>query len=100
GQHSPLTGSVDHSVRRIERALRDAAQAGKRAVIAIDEAHLIRDVQTLEALRLLMNFQHQGQPLATILFVGQTGLVLSVRRLPPLDERIAVTCLLTRLSAT
>jgi general secretion pathway protein A len=98
GQNSPLTASLDQSVRRIERALTDNAKAGKHAIIVVDEAHLLRDVQTLEAIRLLMNFHQGGQPLATFLLVGQTGLVLSIRRLPALDERIAVTCLLARLT--
>jgi type II secretory pathway predicted ATPase ExeA len=98
GQLSPLTATIDQSVRRIERTLKDNASAGRHAVIVIDEAHLLHGVQTLEALRLLMNFQQDGQPLATFLLVGQTGLVLAVRRLPPLDERIAVTCVLNRLS--
>lgn len=98
GQHSPLTLSIDQSIRRIEIALREAAQAGKHAIVAIDEAHLLRDTHTLEALRLLMNFQHEGQSLATFLFAGQTALVLAVRRLPALEERVSVTCILSRLS--
>jgi type II secretory pathway predicted ATPase ExeA len=99
GQYSPLTATIDQSVRRIERVLHASAQAGKHAIIAIDEAHLLRETKAFEAIRLLMNFHHDGQPLATFLLAGQTGLALSVRRLPALDERIAVTCILTRLSA-
>jgi type II secretory pathway predicted ATPase ExeA len=99
GQNSPLTGTIDQSVRRIERALLEGARAGRSAIIAIDEAHLLRDTQTLDVIRLLMNFQHEGQPLATLLLTGQTSLVLGVRRLPSLDERISVTCILNRLSA-
>lgn len=98
-QISPLTLGIDQSVRRIQKHLEANAQAGKHAIIAIDEAHLIGNIQTLEALRLLMNFERDGQPLATFLFSGQTNLVLAIRRLPPLDERTAVTCLLTRLGA-
>jgi type II secretory pathway predicted ATPase ExeA len=99
GQFSPITSTIDQSVRRIERLLIANAQAGKHAIIAIDEAHLLSDRRTLEAIRLLMNFQHQGQPTATFLLAGQTNLVLSLRRFPPLDERVAVTCVLSRLSA-
>jgi len=99
GQTSPLTMGLDQSVRRIQKHLEANAQAGKHAVIAIDEAHLIGNVATLEAVRLLMNFELEGQPLATLLFSGQTNLVLALRRLPALDERTAVTCILTRLGA-
>jgi general secretion pathway protein A len=99
GERSPLTATIEQSVRRIERLLADSAAAGGHAIIALDEAHLIREAPTLEAIRLLMNFEHQGQPAATFLLAGQTGLVLSVRRLPALEERLAVTCLLQRFDA-
>jgi general secretion pathway protein A len=99
GQPSPLTGTIDQNVRRIEQHLGANAQAGKHAIVVIDEAHLLTNRQSLEAIRLLMNFQHDGQPVATFLLTGQTSLVLAVRRLPALDERVAVTCVLTRLPA-
>jgi general secretion pathway protein A len=98
GQISPLTMGIDQSVRRIQRQLEANAQQGKHALIAMDEAHLLGSAQTLEALRLLLNFEREGQPLATFLFSGQTAVVLAIRRVPALDERTAVTCVLTRLS--
>ena len=98
-QHSLTTATIDQSVRRIERRLRENAEQGRHAVIVLDEAHLLRDTKALETIRLLMNFQQNGQQLATFLLVGQTSLVLAVRRLPALDERVAVTCLLARLNA-
>jgi general secretion pathway protein A len=98
-QHSPLTATIDQSVRRIEQTLLAGAKGGKHAVIVIDEAHLLRETQALEPIRLLMNFQHEGQPLATFLLVGQTGLAVAAERLPQLDERLAVKCVLTRLPA-
>src|SRR5262245_27901917 len=82
GQSAPLATSVDQSVRRIEQALRSGAAEGRHAVIVIDEAHLLRQTQTLESIRLLMNFQHEGHPLATFLLVGQTGLAVATERWP------------------
>lgn len=99
GQYSPLTANIDQSVRRIEKFLQANAEAGMHALIAIDEAHLLAGNQSLEAVRLLMNFERDGQSLATFLLAGQTGVALAVKRLPALDERIAVTCVLNRLSA-
>jgi general secretion pathway protein A len=99
GERSPLTATIDYSVQRIERLLRENAKAGRHAIVVIDEAHLLQGAQAFETIRLLMNFQHAGQPLASFLLVGQTGLVLGLRRLPALDERLAVTCILARLSA-
>jgi general secretion pathway protein A len=98
GQNTPLTATIEQSVRRIEACLRDHAKAGRHPIIVIDEAHLLAGSQTLETIRLLMNFQHEGQALASYLLVGQTGLALAVQRLPQLDERMAVKCLLARLS--
>jgi general secretion pathway protein A len=99
GQHSPLTATIEQSVWRIERQLETSANSGRHPIIAIDEAHLIRDPHALDAIRLLMNFLHAGQPAATFILAGQTSLVLAVRRLPALEERVAVTCVLNRLSA-
>ena len=70
---SPTTATIDQSVRRIERLLRTNAEAGNHAVIVIDEAHLLSSRQSLEAIRLLMNFEHDGQSLATFLLTGQTA---------------------------
>ena len=90
--------TIDHSLRRIETTLLDHARAGRHAVIVVDEAHLLRETRALETIRLLLNFEHLSQPLATFLLVGQTGLMLDVERLPQLDERLAVKCLLQRLT--
>ena len=45
-----------------------------------------------------MNFERGGQPLATFLFAGQTGVALRGETTAGLDERIAVTCVLNRFS--
>jgi type II secretory pathway predicted ATPase ExeA len=71
GQYSPITATIDQSVRRIERLLQSNAQTGNHAIIAIDEAHLLNSGKSLEAIRLLMNFQLDGQPLATFVLAGQ-----------------------------
>lgn len=92
------TPSIDRSLRCIQDTLTDHAKAGRHAIIVIDEAHLLRDSRSLETIRLLLNFEHDAQPLATYLLVGQTGLALDVQRLPQLDERLAVKCLLSRLT--
>ncbi len=86
--------SVAQSLRAIEDTLRENARQGRHAVLVIDEAHLLDDPETLEALRLLMNFQHEGQGCLTLLLAGQVRLLPLVDRAPPLEERLAVRCLL------
>ncbi|HEY2841903.1 MAG TPA: AAA family ATPase [Pirellulales bacterium] len=89
--------SIDASVRRIQNRLVQNAELGYHAVLIIDEAHLIDGGQTFDALRLLLNFENAAGPHATLILVGQTGLLPALGRMPQLDERLAVKCLLKPL---
>ncbi|MBI2823460.1 MAG: AAA family ATPase [Planctomycetia bacterium] len=89
--------TVDTSVRRIQRRLTENATQGKHAVIAIDEAHLVEGNRAFETLRLLLNFDHGAGPDLTLLLVGQTALVPMLGRMPQLEERLGVKCLLRPL---
>jgi type II secretory pathway predicted ATPase ExeA len=93
GQFSE-TPDVQTSVRRIERFLTANAAKGRHAVVAIDEAQLLEGAHTLEALRLLLNFEPNGQPGLTLLIVGQTSILTTVNRMPQWEERLGVKCLL------
>jgi type II secretory pathway predicted ATPase ExeA len=90
--------SLDRTIRAIEGRLAENAAAGKHAVVIIDEAHLLDATRTFEALRLLLNYEHDGRPALTIVFVGQTSLLPTLARIPALEQRLAVKCLLRRLS--
>jgi type II secretory pathway predicted ATPase ExeA len=90
------TLTIEQSLRRIETRLRENAKAGKHAIIVIDEAHLLDDSQCLETIRLLLNLEHNAQPLASFLLTGQTALLVVIDRMPDLEERLAVKCLLRR----
>ena len=85
---------MDDSVRRIQYTLRDNVRAGRHAVVAIDEAQLLTDPATLDALRLLLNFETDAVAGLTLLFVGQPGFLPLADRHPGLEERLAVKCLL------
>jgi len=89
-------GTVDvrTSVRRIERFLAENAEKGLHAVVVLDEAHLIDDRKTFEALRLLLNFEHDGAPDLTLLWVGQPSILPVFDRMPQWEERLALKCLL------
>jgi general secretion pathway protein A len=92
------TPNVQTSVRRIERFLAANAARGRHAIVAVDEAQLIEDPHTLEALRLLLNFEPNGQPALTLLLVGQPSILPTVNRMPQWEERLGVKCLLRPFS--
>lgn len=88
---TPVT--VSESIRSLRDALAENAAAGKHAIVAIDEAHLIDDGDTLEALRLLLNFETDGIPHLTLLLVGQPQLLANLER-SALGQRVDVRCLM------
>jgi general secretion pathway protein A len=88
------TPELHHSVRQIEQFLAANAARGQHAVLVVDEAHLLDDAQTWEAMRLLMNFECSGRPGLTLLIAGQTGILPTLDRIPQLEERLGVKCLL------
>jgi type II secretory pathway predicted ATPase ExeA len=87
------------NVRRIQSFLAKNAAEGRHAVVVVDEAHLIEDSRTFEALRLLLNFQTEGRPALTLLLAGQPPLLSAVSRMPQLEDRLAVKCVLRPLTA-
>ena len=89
----PPRFTVEESVRRLETLLVKNAGQGKHAVVVIDEAHLLEDCGALETLRLLLNFEFEGQPALSLVLVGQMSLFSAIARFSSLDERIAVKSL-------
>lgn len=86
--------TADRSVHAIQRTLNKNAEEGRRAVLVLDEAHLFRDTEALETLRLLLNFA----PAWTPLLIAQPSWLPALERMPELEERIGVQCLLRPLS--
>ncbi len=85
---------VNVSVRRIQQQLLSGAEQGQHAVLVIDEAHLVTEAQTLEAIRLLANFEHEGVAAMTVILSGQPSLIPALDRHRDLEERLAVKSLL------
>jgi general secretion pathway protein A len=97
-QARPTPESAGSSARRIENLLAENNRAGRHAVVAIDEAHLLYDMGTLETMRLLLNFETDARPGLTLVLVGQPPLLASLDRMPGLEERLGVKCLLRPFS--
>ncbi|MDX8390186.1 MAG: AAA family ATPase [Mariprofundaceae bacterium] len=75
------------------------ASSGRDIVVCIDEAQSIPSSDTLEELRLLLNYQLSNRFLITFLLVGQPELLSIVKALPQLHQRIALHLHLGALSA-
>ena len=93
------TASIQESVRRIQNTLNENARHGRHAVVVVDEAQLLVDSGALEWMRLLLNFETSNGTGLTLLLVGQPGLLPALQRLPSLEERLGVKCLMRPFTA-
>ncbi|MGD9721760.1 MAG: ExeA family protein [Pirellulales bacterium] len=91
---SSTTAPIDESVRCMQHFLADNARRGYQAVVAIDEAHLLLESDALDTLRLLTNLEGSGKPALTLILVGQPQLLPALERMPALEARLGVKCLL------
>ena len=89
-----LNASLPESIHLIQRFLKSNTEQGRHAVVVFDEAHLIEDRRVLETVRLLTNFETGGHPGLTILLAAQPGILPVLDRMPQLEERLGVKCLL------
>lgn len=85
------------SIRRVRAALAAAATKGQRPLLIVDEAHLIEDPATFEAIRLLLNFATAGASDLALLLVGGPEIVLNLP--PALTDRLAAHCLVGPFTA-
>ncbi len=94
---APPSSLVD-VVRHLRGRLSTMSVQGARPLLVVDEAQAIRDPDTFEALRLLLNFATDGSPDLALLLVGGTEFLFD---LPPvLSDRLAARCLAGPLGET
>jgi type II secretory pathway predicted ATPase ExeA len=86
--------TIDESIRRLQHFLQENGRRGNQAVVVIDEAHLLLECEALDTLRLLTNLEGAGKPALTLILVGQPQLLPALERLPGLEARLGVKCLL------
>ena len=77
-------------LKTLQRHLTKNAQTGRGTLICIDEAQSIPSIDTLEELRLLLNFQLGSTFLVSLLLVGQPELKHKISELPQLKQRVAL----------
>lgn len=86
-------------IAELHKQLLSWYEHGSRVVVIVDEAHLIRNSATLEELRLLLNCQMNDQFLVNLLLLGQIELRDKIRKVPALEQRLAVRQQLKPLTA-
>ena len=86
-------------LRVIKEALETNANDGKNTVVIVDEAQVLEGRNVLEELRMLLNFQRNGEFLLTLLLVGQPELKEKINQNKQLQQRIAISYTLGPLSA-
>jgi len=99
--YSSLTGTHPQERKIVDLAnLRESLERlreqGGRAIVVIDEAHLLTS-ELLQELRLLMNLQKDGTFLLTLVLSGQRPLWERIEALPELFQRLPVRYYLRRL---
>jgi general secretion pathway protein A len=90
GQHR------DGILDALEAELRQLSSEDRHPVLMIDEAHLL-EVQHLQTLQLLLNYQQDPEIQFSLILVGQPELLPRVKRVGGLEARVAVRTTLTPL---
>lgn len=63
---------------------------GRETVVVIDEAQVIQDLKTFEALRLLLNFQQNDRFLLTLILIGQEDVWQKINEIPQFKQRLII----------
>jgi len=92
--------SKTERLRKLQEYLLEVHEAGKIAVLFVDEAHRL-SAETLEEIRLWTNFESETKKLLQIVLVGQDELdgLLNRRELRQLKQRVEVRLHIGHLSA-
>jgi type II secretory pathway predicted ATPase ExeA len=85
----PGTGKPE-LVHRLESFVRACERQGRHPVLVVDEAQLVRNLETLEELRLILNMQRDDRFLITLVLMGQPELRSLVDRLPQFKQRLTL----------
>ncbi|HZW32101.1 MAG TPA: AAA family ATPase [Isosphaeraceae bacterium] len=88
--------SLGAALRVLQNQLARMVAENRRPLLIIDEAHLIAEAATFDALRLLLNFTTDGSPDLSLLLVGGAEVLLDLP--PALADRLAARCLIGPLS--
>jgi general secretion pathway protein A len=102
GENGAFDEPARMTLRRLSQFLQHNVEAGKHAIVLVDEAQLLSANDQLETLRLLLNLQHDrklAESALTLVLAGHTTLLTQVERHRALDDRLSAKCILNRFTA-
>jgi len=102
GESGPYDEPSRITVRRLTSFLKKNIEAGKHAVVIVDEAQVLTNNDQLETLRLLLNLQrdhNRAESALTLVLAGHTTLLTQVERYRALDDRLSAKCILNRFTS-
>ena len=95
---SPADVSASLAQYRLEGRLEAIAAKEQKALLVIDDAHVIEDPKVWEALRLVLGFGRQDVPVLTMILAGHGDLYERVDACPGFPDRVVVRTALTPLT--
>jgi len=93
-----VKGSKPQLLHMMQDVIYENYRRGKRTIIIIDEAQIIKNTDTFEELRLFLNFQLNDKFLITLVLIGQPELLKKVAAIPQLEQRLGVKYHLSALN--
>jgi len=96
---NPTTNSKADLLKMFNDRMVENMQNDRSTLLVVDEAQLIYQ-ETLEEIRLLLNFQLNDRYILHLVLIGQPELQSKIRAYAPLDQRIAVRYHINPLSPT
>lgn len=86
---SELPETKGKCLRLLNERMLGNLQENRETILMVDEAHLLNE-ETLEEIRLLLNFQLNDRFLITVILFGQPELKHKIRDLEQLDQRMPI----------
>ncbi len=87
-------------VSKLSVRLKELAELGKKVVVLIDEAHMLRTKSLMEEIRGLLNLETMEQKLISLVLFGLPELELCLKTDPALAQRVALRVNLKPLPQT
>lgn len=91
--------SKPEMLERLEAFLMASQRRGASTLVIVDEGQVVHNDETLEEIRLLLNFQQAKSFFLSLILVGQPELRERINGLPQLSQRLTVKYHLTGLSS-